>query len=414
MGWGRGLTGAAVRVAEAGGDFWRHFSDAFGHRGRGGAIFRGALGAQSVTGRGLTPGPGFAAIRWHHEIRSVDGRAIRACLAPRRRGSPGPTPTRLWSRAVLTPPVHGRGSVSRAKVSSSGICSARTHAPPGAGRAGGLPQPRLPRHPHRAVEPPLLRGAAGRGDQPRRPRLPGAGSRCWCSTSTTSSGSTTTRGTPPGTWSSSGRGASSRHACASTTSAAASVATSSPSSCASWGAVETAQLVARLRNELRAFNGRRPSQLSLAIGGASYPEDGSQRRELSARADSRMYEDKRRRRATAPVIPIPTAIERITRLAASRDGAARPGGGRTVLVHRSRNIVKAAPTILRPRFVAPPRNMPDIRRRRASRGRRLVGGSLTLFRERCTSPTTVRQVRCYMTRAPVELSSDSGSRHDSA
>ena len=54
---------------------------------------------------------------------------------------------------------------------------------------------------------------------------------------------------------------------------------------------------------------------------------------------------------------------------ASRRGS-RPGGfsAPTRLVHRSRNIVKAAPTILRPRFVAPPLNTSSIRGRRASRG----------------------------------------------
>jgi diguanylate cyclase (GGDEF)-like protein len=66
------------------------------------------------------------------------------------------------------------------------------------------------------------------------------------------------------------------------------------------GAVETAQLVSRLRNELRAFNGRRPNQLSLAIGSASYPEDGSSGRQLAARADARMYEDKRRGKGMSP------------------------------------------------------------------------------------------------------------------
>jgi hypothetical protein len=41
-------------------------------------------------------------------------------------------------------------------------------------------------------------------------------------------------------------------------------------------------------------------------------------------------------------------------------------------VHRSRNSVNPSATILRPHFVAPPRNMLDIRRRRASCGRTLV------------------------------------------
>jgi hypothetical protein len=41
-------------------------------------------------------------------------------------------------------------------------------------------------------------------------------------------------------------------------------------------------------------------------------------------------------------------------------------------VQRRRNSINHSATILRPRFVAPPRNMLDIRRRRASRGRRLV------------------------------------------
>jgi diguanylate cyclase (GGDEF)-like protein len=75
------------------------------------------------------------------------------------------------------------------------------------------------------------------------------------------------------------------------------------------GAVEAAQLVSRLRNELRAFNGRRPSQVSLAICGASYPEDGSSGRQLSARADSRMYEDKRRQKGMSlPTDPDPESV----------------------------------------------------------------------------------------------------------
>ena len=65
------------------------------------------------------------------------------------------------------------------------------------------------------------------------------------------------------------------------------------------GATESAQLVARLRNEMRACNGRRPGSLSLAIGGASYPEDGSSGRQLYLRADGRMYEDKRRQKGMA-------------------------------------------------------------------------------------------------------------------
>jgi diguanylate cyclase (GGDEF)-like protein len=75
------------------------------------------------------------------------------------------------------------------------------------------------------------------------------------------------------------------------------------------GAVESAQLVARLRNELRVAAGRRPGQLSLAIGSASYPEDGSTGRQLSARADARMYEDKRRQKGMAlPSDPDPESV----------------------------------------------------------------------------------------------------------
>ena len=67
------------------------------------------------------------------------------------------------------------------------------------------------------------------------------------------------------------------------------------------GPTETAQLLARLRGELRAFNGRRPSTLSLALGAASFPEDGTSCRQLCLRADERMYEDKRRQKGlTAP------------------------------------------------------------------------------------------------------------------
>ena len=65
------------------------------------------------------------------------------------------------------------------------------------------------------------------------------------------------------------------------------------------GPAETAQLVARLRAELRAFNGRRPNPLSLAIGAASFPEDGTTPRQLDLRADERMYEDKRRQKGLA-------------------------------------------------------------------------------------------------------------------
>ncbi len=71
------------------------------------------------------------------------------------------------------------------------------------------------------------------------------------------------------------------------------------------GTGESAQLVARLRNELRACSGRRPSQLSLAIGAASYPEDGTSFRELYLRADERMYEDKRRQKGHGPGDPDP-------------------------------------------------------------------------------------------------------------
>jgi endonuclease G len=46
--------------------------------------------------------------------------------------------------------------------------------------------------------------------------------------------------------------------------------------------------------------------------------------------------------------------------------------GYDVPVQRRRNSINHSATILRPRFVAPPRNMLDIRRRRASRERRLV------------------------------------------
>jgi diguanylate cyclase (GGDEF)-like protein len=61
------------------------------------------------------------------------------------------------------------------------------------------------------------------------------------------------------------------------------------------GSQETAKLVSRLRAELRALHGRRPNQLlSLAMGTASFPEDGSNARQLCLRADERMYEDKRR------------------------------------------------------------------------------------------------------------------------
>ena len=62
------------------------------------------------------------------------------------------------------------------------------------------------------------------------------------------------------------------------------------------GAAESAQLVARLRTELRAFNGRRPSPLSLAIGASSFPDDGTSARQLYLRADERMYADKRRQK----------------------------------------------------------------------------------------------------------------------
>jgi diguanylate cyclase (GGDEF)-like protein len=62
------------------------------------------------------------------------------------------------------------------------------------------------------------------------------------------------------------------------------------------GTSETAQLLARLRPELRAFNGRSPNQLSLAIGAASFPEDSSSGPELCRRADERMYADKRRQK----------------------------------------------------------------------------------------------------------------------
>jgi len=62
------------------------------------------------------------------------------------------------------------------------------------------------------------------------------------------------------------------------------------------GAAESAQLVARLRTELRAFNGRRPSPLSLAIGASSFPDDGTNSRQLYLRADERMYADKRRQK----------------------------------------------------------------------------------------------------------------------
>ncbi len=62
------------------------------------------------------------------------------------------------------------------------------------------------------------------------------------------------------------------------------------------GAPETGQLVARLRTELRVFNGRRDNPLSLALGASSFPEDGTNSRQLYLRADERMYADKRRQK----------------------------------------------------------------------------------------------------------------------
>jgi diguanylate cyclase (GGDEF)-like protein len=69
------------------------------------------------------------------------------------------------------------------------------------------------------------------------------------------------------------------------------------------GAAEGAQLVARLRAELRAFNGRRSSPLSLAIGASSFPDDGTNPRQLYLRADERMYTDKRRQKGLIATPP---------------------------------------------------------------------------------------------------------------
>jgi diguanylate cyclase (GGDEF)-like protein len=69
------------------------------------------------------------------------------------------------------------------------------------------------------------------------------------------------------------------------------------------GAAESAQLVARLRSELRVFNGRRDNPLSLAMGTASFPDDGTSSRQLYLRADERMYADKRRGKGLVVTVP---------------------------------------------------------------------------------------------------------------
>jgi diguanylate cyclase (GGDEF)-like protein len=71
------------------------------------------------------------------------------------------------------------------------------------------------------------------------------------------------------------------------------------------GAAETAQLVARLRIELQDCTVRRPGQLSLAIGAASFPEDGTSFRQLFLRADERMYADKRHQKISPEVLEAP-------------------------------------------------------------------------------------------------------------
>jgi diguanylate cyclase (GGDEF)-like protein len=68
------------------------------------------------------------------------------------------------------------------------------------------------------------------------------------------------------------------------------------------GPIECGQLMARLRAELRASNGRRAVALSVSLGTASYPEQAANGHELYLRADEAMYQDKRERKgALAPL-----------------------------------------------------------------------------------------------------------------
>jgi diguanylate cyclase (GGDEF)-like protein len=66
------------------------------------------------------------------------------------------------------------------------------------------------------------------------------------------------------------------------------------------GQSECTQLVARLRSELKASNGRRSVPVSVSLGTASYPEQAGNGHELYLRADEAMYQDKRRRKAELP------------------------------------------------------------------------------------------------------------------
>jgi diguanylate cyclase (GGDEF)-like protein len=66
------------------------------------------------------------------------------------------------------------------------------------------------------------------------------------------------------------------------------------------GPVECAQLVARLRSEVRNSNNRRAVPLSLSIGTASYPDNANSGHELYLKADEAMYQDKRLAKAALP------------------------------------------------------------------------------------------------------------------
>ena len=62
------------------------------------------------------------------------------------------------------------------------------------------------------------------------------------------------------------------------------------------GPSESAQLCARLRNELVNANAGRETPISLSMGVASFPDDSTSAADLLLRADEAMYADKRRQK----------------------------------------------------------------------------------------------------------------------
>jgi diguanylate cyclase (GGDEF)-like protein len=63
------------------------------------------------------------------------------------------------------------------------------------------------------------------------------------------------------------------------------------------GPSESAQLCARLRNELLSANAGRETPISLSMGVASFPDDSTSAPDLCLRADEAMYADKRHQKS---------------------------------------------------------------------------------------------------------------------